>query len=375
MKKSSKIRLTAIVLALILLLPLAACGKGDTAQPDASSAPAATEDIRITPTEASSVKTVLYETPDFSLYIPEGWTVEAGGTNIMHSIHVYDPKNPVNQMFVLLKADALLHSQAGKDAWQYNADMGNTGAAVMAAAPVLSDPSTEGFFNIFSEYADFAERVESSYAGYRFPRFDNFAVTDRFAQKSPFLSSALGEALLRANFSQDGKDGEGLFSASVVDFGSFAIASGFNGYQLTQADGGAYMAYNIIAVTAERDTFIEWESILTGCMKTLEYSDSFVSAAKAASDEQLAQAMEFSRNASAAADAMMAAWESRSLSQDIMSQKQSDATLGFDRLYDTETGKIYRADLGWYDGYTGDRLQMVGSDELYAEPISGYIYK
>ena len=36
-----------------------------------------------------------------------------------HSIRVTDPEEPLNQMFVLLKADALLHSQAGKEAWQY----------------------------------------------------------------------------------------------------------------------------------------------------------------------------------------------------------------------------------------------------------------
>ena len=40
-------------------------------------------------------------------------------------------------MFILLKADCLLHSQAGKDAWQYNYSMGDQQAALLAAAPVL----------------------------------------------------------------------------------------------------------------------------------------------------------------------------------------------------------------------------------------------
>ena len=85
--------------------------------------------------------------------IPKGWTVTTGGTNIYHSIRVSDPNEPLNQMFVLLKADILLHSQAGKDAWQQNYSMGNTQAALFAKAAVLDNPSTEGFFqNILTVY-------------------------------------------------------------------------------------------------------------------------------------------------------------------------------------------------------------------------------
>lgn len=58
----------------------------------------------------------LYETADFSLQIPKGWTVTSGGTGMYHSIRVQDPAEPLNQIFVLLKADVLLHSQEGKDA-------------------------------------------------------------------------------------------------------------------------------------------------------------------------------------------------------------------------------------------------------------------
>ena len=58
-----------------------------------------------------------------------------------------------------------------------------------------------------------------------------------------------------------------MFAASVVDFGSANIAAGPpSGYIIPQADGGYYMAYNVMAVTAAKDTFIEWESVLTKCL-------------------------------------------------------------------------------------------------------------
>lgn len=91
-----------------MLASLAACGA---------------EKVKITPTAARSIETEVYETADFSITIPKGWVVTTGGENIYHSIRIYDPEEPMNQMFSLLKADVLLHSQEGKKAWQYMASI------------------------------------------------------------------------------------------------------------------------------------------------------------------------------------------------------------------------------------------------------------
>ncbi len=387
--KTKKIRVISIIIALILAVTLTSCGnskaatarnrRGKSNRTTASNR-AKTEppkdDVKITKTEAKSIQTEKYETADFSITIPKGWKVTTGGINIYHSIRVYDPDNPVNQMFILLKADILLHSQAGKEAWQQNYNMGNTQAALYAKAPVLSNPSTEGFYKIFSKYTDFVSDVESSYSGYTFPTFDNFNVTDSFTATGNLSSYALGDKLLRATFTADGKEGEGMFAASVVDFGSFQISGGnVVNYQLQTADGGYYMAYNVTAITAEKDTFIEWESVLTECMKTLDYSDSFVNATNQASNEKVALAMQISRNFNQIMDNMMSSWESRNKSQDIMSQKQSDAILGYERVYDTETNEIYKATNGFSDVYDGNRFKQVTDDNMYAEAISGYIEK
>ncbi len=353
-------KLALFMLTMLMVFTLAACG----------------DNVSITKTEAAAVETEVYECSDFSMTIPKGWVVTSGGTNIYHSIRVYDPSEPINQMFVLLKADCLLHSKAGKEAWQSNYEMGNAQAEMMAKAPVLSNPSTEGFFKIFGKYTDFVSDVEPSYAGYEFPRFDNFKVTEKFDSTSNLKSYALGDKILRATFTDGDKNGEGMFAASVVDFGSFTISNGkVVGYQMQTADGGYYMAYNIMAVTAVKDSFIEWEDVLTNCMKTLEYSDSFVSTTNQASNEKVALANQISQNFNQAMDGIMSSWENRSKSQDIMSQKQSDATLGYERVYDTETNEIYKATNGFTDVYDGERYKPVTDDNMYAEPISGYIEK
>ena len=359
-------KIALVLLTLIMMLTVASCGD------DAS----ITNDASITKEEAAAVETEVYECADFSMTIPKGWVVTSGGANIYHSIRVTDPNEPLNQMFVLLKADCLLHSKAGKEAWETIYETGNAQAALLAKAPVLSNPSTEGFFKIFGKYTDFISDVDSGYAGYEFPRFDNFKVTEKFDSTSNLKSYALGDKILRATFTDGDKDGEGMFAASVVDFGSFNISNGkVVGYQLQTADGGYYMAYNIMAVTAAKDSFIDWEAVLTSCMETLEYSDSFVSATNQASNEKVALANQISQNFNQTMDGIMSSWENRSKSQDIMSQKQSDATLGYERVYDTETNEIYKATNGFTDVYDGERYKPVTDDNMYAEPISGYIEK
>ena len=108
-------------------------------------------------------------------------------------------------------------------------------------------------------------------------------------------------------------------------------------------------------------------------MKTLQYSDSFVSSTNQASNEKVALSQQISRNFNQTMDGIMSSWENRNKSQDIISQKQSDATLGYERVYDTETNEIYRATNGFTDVYDGSRYKSVTDDSMYSEPISGYI--
>ena len=165
-----------------------------------------------------------------------------------------------------------------------------------------------------------------------------------------------------------------MFAASVVDFGSVDIAAGLPvGYIIPRADGGYYMAYNVMAVTAAKDTFIEWESVLTKCLGTLAYSESFVKATEQAGEEKVAMSKEISRITNERLEIILAAWEDRNVEQDITSQMQSDETGGYERVYDTQTGEIYRAEAGWYESTGSDRYKPVTENKMYAEPISGYI--
>ncbi len=313
------------------------------------------KNIKITKTAAKSVQLEEYKTADFSITIPKGWKVTTGGANIKSYVFVNDPNDTRNTMFFILKMEPLLHSQTGKDVWQKMYNNGDQSAAQFASAPVLKEPSTEGYFKT---------------------TLKDFTVTDRFTSKSEYGNFSLGDEILRADYTDDAGPAEGMFTASIVDFGQFPISDGtVVGYQLQTVDGGYYMAYNVMGITTVKNEFIDWSEVLFKCMSSLKYTDSFIDATNKASNDQLALSKKISQNFNESMDGIMSSWESRSKSQDIMSQKQSDATLVYERVYDTETNEIYKATNGFTDVYDGKRFQPVTDDNLYSQAVSGYIEK
>ena len=302
---------------------------------------------------ASSQALVPYSCTEFSMNIPQGWTVQSSPmlTGMYHAIRVFDPANPVNQVFFMLKMEPLFVSE---DARTMMALYGQT----FASYPVLTDPSTEGLFHIFPQLA-YAIGNTSDYDSIQVPSIENFSVTEQFASSSGMSSVAVNPAVLRGTFTLDGMAGEGMFSADVVPF-AMDVA-------------GYYSAYNITVLSAAKDTFQDWEATLGKVLSSLQYTQQFVDFAMSQSNQSAATSQSLSQTASEMSDTIMSSWENRNKSQDIISQKQSDATLGYERIVDTETGSIYKIDNGFTDWYTGPRYKAV-TDDQYTDEVEAVIH-
>ena len=153
--------------------------------------------------------------------------------------------------------------------------------------------------------------------------------------------------------------------ASIVNFGTQ--------YQ-GGADMGYYMIYDIMAITADKDEFINYKDILLQSVNSIEFSNAYVTKTIDDGNAQTKQALALNASIQKSFESYMNAWENRQKSYDIMSQKQSDAILGYERVYDTENGDIYKTYNGFTDDYTGNRYQTI-TDEMYTNKIEGYIEK
>ena len=327
------------------------------------------ENVKIRENEVRQLTLEDYSTDVFSMKKPTGWTVEGAGIGVFYAIRAYDPQNTNNQVFLMVKIQPLLKSDSAKSTWQnyYNLTGGNVQYKVFADAVVLNNPTTEGFYNKFGEITSYVNSIEPTLSSFKFPTFNNFTKQEEFDSTASMKSVALDSKVLRATFKGDnGKDGEGLFLASVVDFGSGQYQAG--------VDMSYYMVYDIMSVTSEKDKFIDYKDILLQTVNSINFTDSYVKTTIDNSNAQTQKALELSASIQRAFDSYMSAWENRSKSYDIMSQKQSDAMLGYERVYDTENGDIYKAYNGFTDDYDGERYKSI-SDNMYTEPTYGYIDK
>ena len=79
-------------------------------------------------------------------------------------------------------------------------------------------------------------------------------------------------SILRADFTQNGTTGEGMFTADVV---SFAMGTGM----------GYYSVYNLTVLSAEKGSFQDWQPPLNKVLSSLNYTPEFQSFAMSQSNQ------------------------------------------------------------------------------------------
>lgn len=302
----------------------------------------------------SSLDLVPYSCVDFTMNIPQGWVVEEAPTYVgmLHVLRVYDPSNPINQIVMMPKAEPFFPNDDVRQIFGMN-------NAIYGLCPVLSNVSTQGVFEVFTQYVTALEANEV-YNSVSLPHIENFNVLESFASNSNLSSVSVSSEVLRATFTQNGVEGEGMFTADVVPF-ALELGTGY------------YMIYNLCFITAAKDDFQNLANALNKSLGSLEYSDVFVSSAMSQSDQQVVTSQNLSRIASETSDMIMSSWENRNASFDIMSQKQSDATMGYERIKDTQTGEIIKIDNGFMDHYDGTRYTTI-TDAQYADPVDKVVH-
>lgn len=159
--------------------------------------------------------------------------------------------------------------------------------------------------------------------------------------------------VLHVEFDQNGIKGEGMYLGILEDVLS-----------------DSYVAVTLWTGWTPRGEYQNWSDIYTKIHASVKYTDSY-----RARFSSSGQSYSSDTNNSDMSDSLMDSWNNRNKSQDIMRQKQQDATLGYERVYDTQTGNIYRADNGFMEKYNtldGKRYSAV-SDDMYTQGYQGYV--
>ena len=326
----------------------------DETDEDETDAPAQDVKVNIRAAEPLQVKYETFNNGMVSFEVPKGWKVDVPAVGYAsYTFKAYDPANADRMFLFCLKFTGFLKSEAARAAFANLYP-----AALFGRLSAIEPQTTEAFYAVWHNNAALAntEQIKQNY----FPLLENFTVIENLG-KLP-----LGGDVLRA--SCDGGSGDllqGLFTSSVYDAGSYYMY----GYDFAPLN-----VYHNIMMTAPDAEFNDWLPVMDHCIGTVQFSDAFMQGYLREEETLVATVQANQKIYDEISDMIMDSWEKRSNSYDIISQKRSDATLGYERVYDTETGDVYRAYNGFTDGYTGSRYQSA-TDDMYTAAVSGYIEK
>lgn len=326
------------LLVLCLLLSLTGCGsrKQDIFR-----------DLKVVESAANEVSYEEFDNDFFSMEIPEGWqvVVHPDCDLIHYTFEVYNPNDPDYLLYFGMKSEGFLSSEKER-AWYASLYP----KSPYAIYPAIDPQNTEGYFRAFTEAAMINGLRNGDFIS---PFMNDFYVIDELG------SSVVGGDIVRGGFANaEGEAVEGIFTAAPKKVSLYYV--------------DAVNVYNIIFFTAPATELINWMNVLNHCVGTIRFSDAFVEAYYA-QERAFVQGSMSIANICAETSAIIAeGWQNRQTTYDIISQKQSDATLGYERVYDTESGEIYRAYNGFSAEYSDAGFQIV-NEKMYLEPITGYI--
>lgn len=164
---------------------------------------------------------------------------------------------------------------------------------------------------------------------------------------------------LYVKFVENGRNGEGLYSGVVME--SPAVI--FNG-----ADLGFWEVNCLLGQYAPEGQFVNWAPVLAQIIQSFTYTDLYYQE-KIGSTQQI-------DDSPVDTGSVLEAFEQRSTEETIRTEKYSDMIGEYERVYDNESGEIYRA----YNGF----LQDIGTDQTrysaitdsqYAQGYVGWIDK
>ncbi len=352
-----KRKLFIFLCLMIFACTLTGCGKKNTIKLDGNGSAS----IKVNPTK--SIELEEYSNGMVSLLIPKGWKVEVPPVDYIHyNFKVYNPENPDYIFFFGLKFEGYMKTNRARN-WQIKWYP----SVMFAKLPAIEPQTTEAFYKVWNIGVDYSNREEVKYEYFR--HINDFNVIEEMGK------DMVGGTILRANFKNDNGDlMQGIFTAAVKSAGTYYVNENPLSLYSAQIDVSPLMVYNIMYMSTPDDDFINWQPILDKCLGSIEFSQKFVDEFYK-EEKSVVQTIKANQKIyDQISDMIMDSWEKRNNSYDIISQKQSDATLGYERVYDVETGDIYKAYNGFTDEYSGNRYVTI-SDDMYTQSITGYIEK
>ncbi len=306
------------------------------------------------------------ETDILTMDIPKGWELQTTGGDATQIVSVRNPDDERYAIFLQLQSKPVMRSYDERNIYQRYANVNQEKYGIYSYAPVIRVPKIESFYGVFNDYTSNIQTYSEDFADFHFPKIYSYVVNDSSVNTGNLAHKAKDNTSLRATFAtkkqdvMDADKGEGIFTGTLISYDPSDVA-------------GYYIVYTTLFITTPQDKLLQDAPALLASLKTLKFKTDFT--------EQIEQGEAWDDEAAGVNDAVKDAtanleklWNNREADYDIARQKWADDEYDFERIYDTETGKIYRGFKGFVAGYQGSRYRAAANED-YAKPISGYLKK
>ena len=285
----------------------------------------AVQEVNVRPAEWASVQWEPYSSPYFTLKIPSGWQVEWQGDANQLAWRAVSPDGKIG----FFNQD---HAYAAKDASM---------ASALGFSMSLSEGTVQEYF----------ETVQNSCVP---------GNKDVIQAIRPYTAIRDYQALY-ATFKENGWEGEGVYSAVIMDSKDVVVRG---------ANYGAWEINCICTQWAPAGTLVNWAPVIDTIAKSFQYTDLYIQ-----QWQQIAQSVTEPKSTVSDNDPVMEAFEERSKSDTIIQEKRSDMLEEYERVYDNNTGEIYRAYNGFLDDMGDQNRYTPITDNQYTEGYVGWIDK
>lgn len=292
-------------------------------------------EVSVRPAEWASVQWQPYSCAYFTLSVPTGWQVQWDGNAQKLWWRVTNPEGDVG----IYNLD---HDYAAKDPAM---------TQTLGFQKPLNDASVQGYFEMIYENSSDYFSVQNSLvpANYNVLQSStNKKIWDYKALYATFKDSTVGE-------------GEGVYSAVMFDHDDIIIR------------GANYANWEIDAILSQwapLGQFVNWSGVLAQIAQSFAYTDYYVQEWQGWLNTSVTPTSSTSDT-----DPVMQAFEERSKSDTVIQEKRSDMIGEYERVYDNETGNIYRAYNGFLDDIGDQNRYTPITDNQYADGYVGWIDK
>ena len=322
-------------------------------------------EVQFKPSANASVEWETYSDEDITLQYPKGWEVKCSTQDLQLCYEVTDPKTGICWTY----SDLVITFYAD----QTSVDNCKTLLPDFKLYEVLPEGSAQAFYELLYDPA-FNQNVASS-------TVTSSEALGKSPLKQVLESTGSGDLLNEVDYSavtmdvtlagDAGKEME-LLGVAGASYNKLAPLTGLTAEPL---DLSTYFIYGARCYLAPKGELSNWTPVLDKSITSLKTTEAYEKKVAQRIKEQsdaLAKASlsKSTVSTSDTADMMYDSWKKRQESQDCQAQKWSDYTLGYDRVYDTQTGDTYRASYGFMDNYDGSRYRAATGSE-YLQPVQG----